>query len=168
MSLAKKIVQLRKERNLTQKELASIVGVHFSHMSRYERGISLPSVDVVKKLAQIFHVSADYLLFEESPVMVPADITDQELLQQFERISRLSEREKSAVKTILEALILKHHLEEMLGVKQPSADDEVARSEPHSPWTNKPSDAALFQDLEEALHDSKRSGLAQRRTPQRV
>ena len=42
LSLAKKIVQLRKERNLTQKELASIVGVHFSHMSRYERGISLP------------------------------------------------------------------------------------------------------------------------------
>jgi len=49
LSLAKKIVQLRKERNLTQKELASIVGVHFSHMSRYERGISLPSIDVVKK-----------------------------------------------------------------------------------------------------------------------
>ena len=50
LSLAKKIVQLRKERNLTQKELASIVGVHFSHMSRYERGISLPSIDVVKNL----------------------------------------------------------------------------------------------------------------------
>ena len=89
MSLAKKIVQLRKERNLTQKELASIVGVHFSHMSRYERGISLPSIDVVKKLAQMFHVSADYLLFDESQATVRAHIADQELLQQFERISRI-------------------------------------------------------------------------------
>jgi transcriptional regulator with XRE-family HTH domain len=40
MSLAKKLVDLRKEHNLTQKELAKSIGVHFSHMSRYERGIS--------------------------------------------------------------------------------------------------------------------------------
>ncbi|MGE3537403.1 MAG: helix-turn-helix domain-containing protein [Candidatus Tectimicrobiota bacterium] len=168
MSLAKKIVQLRKERNLTQKELASIVGVHFSHMSRYERGISLPSVDVVKKLAQMFHVSADYLLFEESQAMVPADITDQELLQQFERISRMSEREKSAVKILLEGLILKHHLEEMLGVKPAPADDEPVRSDQMPPWTSKHEETVLFQDLEEALHDSKRPGLTRRRTPQRI
>lgn len=170
MSLAKKIVQLRKERNLTQKELASIVGVHFSHMSRYERAISLPSVDVVKKLAQMFHVSADYLLFDDSQAMVPADITDQELLQQFERISRMSEREKTAVKTILEALILKHHLEEMLGVKQPPTppDDEASRGEQASPWASKPADTELFQDLEEALHGTKRPSLARRRAPQRI
>lgn len=170
MSLAKKIVQLRKERNLTQKELARIVGVHFSHMSRYERGISLPSVDVVKKLAQMFHVSADYLLFDDSQAMVPADIIDQELLQQFERISRMSEREKTAVKTILEALILKHHLEEMLGVKPPPSapEDEPARGEQAAPWSHKSDDAALFQDLEEALHGTKRSGLTRRRAPQRV
>jgi transcriptional regulator with XRE-family HTH domain len=54
MSLAKKLVDLRKEHNLTQKELAKSIGVHFSHMSRYERGISLPSIDVVKKIAQVF------------------------------------------------------------------------------------------------------------------
>ena len=128
LSLAKKIVQLRKERNLTQKELASIVGVHFSHMSRYERGISLPSIDVVKKLTQLFHVSADYLLFDDGQAMVRASIADQELLQQFERLSRMSEREKTAVKTILEAMILKHHLEGMLGVKHaPTAPEEEAR-----------------------------------------
>ncbi len=170
MSLAKKIVQLRKERNLTQKELARIVGVHFSHMSRYERGISLPSVDVVKKLAQMFHVSADYLLFDDSQAMVPADITDQELLQQFERISRMSEREKTAVKTILEALILKHHLEEILGVKPATTppEDESATHDPASPWTSKRADTELFQDLEEALHGAKRPGLTRRRAAQRV
>ena len=44
MSLAKKLVDLRKERNLTQKELAKSIGVHFSHMSRYERR-HFPPVD---------------------------------------------------------------------------------------------------------------------------
>ena len=170
MLLAKKIVQLRKERNLTQKELASIVGVHFSHMSRYERGISLPSIDVVKKLAQMFHVSADYLLFDDSQAMVRANIADQELLQQFERLSRMSEREKAAVKTVLEAVILKHHLEDMLGVKHaPTAPEEDrTRSDNPSMWANKRSDADLFQDLEEALDGAKLPGLARRRATHRV
>ena len=170
LSLAKKIVQLRKERNLTQKELASIVGVHFSHMSRYERGLSLPSIDVVKKLAQMFHVSADYLLFDDSQAMVRASIADQELLQQFERLSRMSEREKTAVKTILEAMILKHHLEGMLGVKHaPTAlEEDTPRNESASPWIGKRSDAELFHDLEEALDGVKRPGTARRRSTPRV
>jgi len=170
MSLAKKIVQLRKERNLTQKELASIVGVHFSHMSRYERGISLPSIDVVKKLAQMFHVSADYLLFDEGQSIVRAHIADQELLQQFERISCMSEREKTAVKLILEALILKHHLEAMLGVKHAPTlpEDDTGRSDQPSAWTSKPTDTELFQDLEQALDGAKRPGLARRRSTPRV
>jgi len=169
MSLAKKIVQLRKEHNLTQKELASIVGVHFSHMSRYERGISLPSIDVLKKLAQIFHVSADYLLFDESQAMVPANIVDQDLLQQFERLSRMSEREKAAIKTVLEAMILKHHLEGMLGVKHVPTppEEDTAHSDPPSPWVNKRSDVEIFQDLEEALDGAKRPE-GRRRSTQRV
>jgi len=163
-------VQLRKERNLTQKELASIVGVHFSHMSRYERGISLPSIDVVKKLAQMFHVSADYLLFDESQATVRAHIADQELLQQFERISRMSEREKAAVKTILEAVILKHHLEAMLGVKHAptSAEEDAPHNDNLAPWVSKPADTVLFQDLEAALDGAKRPGLARRRSTPRV
>jgi len=169
MSLAKKIVQLRKEHNLTQKELASMVGVHFSHMSRYERGISLPSIDVVKKLVQMFHVSADYLLFDESQAMVPANIADQELLQQFERLSRMSEREKAAVKTVLEAMILKHHLEGMLGVKHAPTipEEDTAHSDIPATWVNKRSDVEIFQDLEEALDGAKRPE-GRRRSPQRV
>ena len=170
MSLAKKIVQLRKERNLTQKELASIVGVHFSHMSRYERGISLPSIDVVKKLAQMFHVSADYLLFDESQATVRAQVADQELLQQFERISHMSEREKAAVKTILEAMILKHHLEAMLGVRHTptSSEEDAPHSDSPATWVSKPADTALFQDLEAALDGAKRPELARRRSTPRV
>jgi len=170
LSLAKKIVQLRKERNLTQKELASIVGVHFSHMSRYERGISLPSIDVVKKLAQMFHVSADYLLFDDGQAMVRASIADQELLQQFERLSRMSEREKTAVKTVLEAMILKHHLEGMLGVKHAPTppEEDTPRSDSASTWIGKRSDAELFHDLEEVLDGAKRPGPARRRSAQRV
>jgi transcriptional regulator with XRE-family HTH domain len=139
-------------------------------MSRYERGISLPSIDVVRKLAQMFHVSADYLLFDDSQATVRADITDPELLQQFEHVSRMQERERTAVKTILEALILKHHLEGMLGVK-PTAipwEDDAARHETSPAWSSKRADTELFQDLEAALDGAKRPGVVRRRATQRV
>jgi hypothetical protein len=119
----------------------------------------------------MFHVSTDYLLFGDSQAMVRADIVDQELLQQFERVSRMSEREKTAVKTILEAVILKHHLEEMLGVKHPSTlpEEETIRSDSPATWMSKRSDTEhLFQDLEEALDGAKRPGLARRRSTPRV
>jgi hypothetical protein len=110
------------------------------------------------------------LLFDDGQAMARASIADQELLQQFEHLSRMSEREKTAVKTILEALILKHHLEGMLGVKHaPTAPEEdTARSDSPSTWLGKRSDAELFHDLEEALDGAKRPGTARRRSTPRV
>jgi hypothetical protein len=82
----------------------------------------------------------------------------------------MSEREKTAVKTVLEALILKHHLEGMLGVKHvPTAPEEdTTRSDSPSTWIGKRSDAELFHDLEEALDGAKRPGTARRRSTQRI
>lgn len=57
-----KLRELRKQNGLTQKELASMVGITKSVVSFYELGDRTPSPDIVRKLAQIFHVSSDYLL----------------------------------------------------------------------------------------------------------
>ena len=118
----------------------------------------------------MFHVSADYLLFDESQATVRAQVADQELLQQFERISHMSEREKAAVKTILEAMILKHHLEAMLGVKRTptSSEEDAPHSDSPATWVSKPADTELFQDLEAALDGAKRPGRARRRSTPRV
>jgi transcriptional regulator with XRE-family HTH domain len=110
MSLAKKITDLRKERNLTQKELAKSIGVHFSHMSRYERGISLPSIDVVKKIAQVFSVSTDYLLLDDDQVCLATTISDPELLPLFEAVSQMPEQEKRRSKSSWEAWSLSTRL----------------------------------------------------------
>ena len=57
-----KLRQLRKEKNLTQKQLADLIGVKNSVISFYELNERVPSPEVVKKLAVALHVSADYLL----------------------------------------------------------------------------------------------------------
>lgn len=53
---------LRKQRNLTQKQLAALINTKNSIISFYENGERLPSPEVVIKLAAVLHVSTDYLL----------------------------------------------------------------------------------------------------------
>ena len=136
MSLAKKITNLRKERNLTQKELAKSIGVHFSHMSRYERGISLPSIDVVKKIAQVFSVSTDYLLLDDDQVYSATTIPDPELLPLFEAVSQMPEQEKTAIKIVLGSMVVKHQIEQLLKERTalPQAPSLLSATATVWPW----------------------------------
>lgn len=54
--------ELRIQANLTQKQLANRIGVTKSVISYYELQERYPSPEVLIKLANIFHVSTDYLL----------------------------------------------------------------------------------------------------------
>lgn len=57
-----KIKELRKEKNLTQKELAKALGYNQSMISFWEKGINEPTESAIRKTAIYFNVSADYLL----------------------------------------------------------------------------------------------------------
>lgn len=54
--------ELRKQKKLTQKQLAALIGVKNSIISFYEVGDRIPSPEIIIKLATVLHVSADYLL----------------------------------------------------------------------------------------------------------
>lgn len=54
--------ELRLQAGMTQKDLASMVGVTKSVISYYELAERSPSPEILIKLAKIFHVSTDYLL----------------------------------------------------------------------------------------------------------
>ncbi|MFH5186135.1 helix-turn-helix domain-containing protein [Paenibacillus sp. TAB 01] len=62
MKLGKRISQLRGERQLTQGELARIIGVTRAALSHYENDRRQPTYDTLKKLAQYFSVSVDYVM----------------------------------------------------------------------------------------------------------
>lgn len=53
---------LRLQSGMTQKDLAAKIGVTKSVVSYYELSERSPSPEILVKLANIFHVSADYLL----------------------------------------------------------------------------------------------------------
>ena len=52
---------LRKEKNMTQSELAERTRVTRSSVANWETGIRFPDVDALKLIATLFHVSVDYL-----------------------------------------------------------------------------------------------------------
>ena len=56
------IKELRKERGMTQKELAEKMQVSFQTVSKWENGVNLPDITHIPRLAEIFKVSADVIL----------------------------------------------------------------------------------------------------------
>ena len=61
-TLGQKIAQLRKEKNLTQLELANMLNITDKAVSKWERDISCPDINTFPKLAEILGVSVDELL----------------------------------------------------------------------------------------------------------
>lgn len=57
-----KLKELRKEHNITQLQLSNKIGVSRSAIAMYETNQTQPDLDVVKKIAEYFNVSIDYLL----------------------------------------------------------------------------------------------------------
>lgn len=62
VDFSQRLKQLRKDKHLTQAQVAERIGVTASMVSSYETDIRLPSYEVMLRIADIFGVSVDYLL----------------------------------------------------------------------------------------------------------
>lgn len=60
--IAKNIIDLRKSMNLTQAELAEKLNYSDKAVSKWERAESIPDIIIIKRIADLFHVTVDYLL----------------------------------------------------------------------------------------------------------
>ena len=63
---SKNFATLRKTYNLTQAEFAEKINYSDKAVSKWERGESLPDLEVTKQIADFFGVTVDYLLTEHS------------------------------------------------------------------------------------------------------
>ena len=90
------IRDLRLERNLMQKELASKIHIAPNTLSQFEKGKARPSYEVLLALANFFECSTDFLLgrsddlgnitiHTEKPAPLPQD--EQELLSIYQALS---------------------------------------------------------------------------------
>ena len=64
-NFSKRLTDLMKENDCTQQQLADLLLVKRQTIGKYTKEISEPNIDSLKKLADYFNVSVDYLLGRE-------------------------------------------------------------------------------------------------------
>ncbi len=94
--LAARIVELRKERGITQVELAKTLGVTQSMVSRIERAELRLNGEVIVKLAKLYKVSTDELLGVK-PISEPAPTVSRRWLKRLTKIEQLPKRDQDGL-----------------------------------------------------------------------
>lgn len=72
MNIGKNILELRKQKNITQEDLAAELGVTAAAVSKWENGYTLPDILMVCALADFFAVTTDELLDRRKAVKYAA------------------------------------------------------------------------------------------------
>jgi len=107
-TFGKKLAGLRKEKKLSQTELAKQLSTSVSVISRYERDEMTPSIDTAKKLANFLNTSVGYLLGENEQ----ADLfKNPEMLKRFKDILSFSKEKQEHILFALDAMIKSTKLE---------------------------------------------------------
>ena len=65
VKVGKLLYDLRKEKNMTQKQVAELMNISDKTISKWERGLGCPDVSLLPELSQIFGVSIDGILSGE-------------------------------------------------------------------------------------------------------
>ncbi|MFA5507831.1 MAG: helix-turn-helix transcriptional regulator [Vulcanimicrobiota bacterium] len=116
MSLGNSIAQFRKERGWTQAELGEKLGVHQSHVTRWENDRVRPRERTLEQIAEALQVTPEELLVGGQEALASSfNIDDPELVGMLADIPRLDEEEIGALKIVLKNFLGQVRVREALG-----------------------------------------------------
>ena len=108
MNFGTTVAELRKEKGISQTDLASQLGVHKNVLGRYERNEVFPSIDIARKIADILEVSLDFLTGKE-PIQI-----DKETSNRILEVSKFDEETKKHIFATIDAFIAKTKIQSIL------------------------------------------------------
>ncbi len=73
---ANRLVKVRKEKHLTQAEVAEKLNISFQAVSLWERGETVPDTEKVVEIASLFGVTTDWLLLGNKEELLPIDFDE--------------------------------------------------------------------------------------------
>ena len=76
--LGRKLLRLRKDFKMTQDDVAKILGMSRTSFSKYENGNTNPPLPVLRKLAKIYNVGLEYLIFDEKTLIRVNDSSEED------------------------------------------------------------------------------------------
>lgn len=83
------------------------------NIGKYEQGITVPSALVVKRMAQVFGVTADTLLNENGQESRVVNVKNVELLKKIEQVDKMEDEDKKAIERIIDFALLKYSVKKL-------------------------------------------------------
>jgi transcriptional regulator with XRE-family HTH domain len=101
-TFGKRLRDCRKEKGLSQNEVAKLLNTNHSVIGKYERDDVNPSIDAVKRLAELLDTTVAYLVGEADTNEL---FKNSDMLRRLKDISQLPEQDKQAILYNLDALL---------------------------------------------------------------
>lgn len=114
MSFGDNLKKIRADKDISQGELAKMIDVHATHISRYERNLTSPTIEVAKKIADALEVSTDSLIYGSDEQIVSNKLNDEELLQLFSKVQLLGNEDITSIKAMLRAFVFQKDIQKQL------------------------------------------------------
>jgi transcriptional regulator with XRE-family HTH domain len=106
MQLGERIKKLRKDMKMTQDAFAGELKIHPKQLAKYEAGRSVPSIDIVARMANFCEVSTDHLIFGEDKAFAKkTKISDAEILEYFRKVNKLGKSDRDKIKWAIKSLL---------------------------------------------------------------
>ena len=99
---AKRVFELRKDRGWSQPELGKRIGTSVAIIGRYERGEMTPSIEVARKLSEIFKVMVGCLVSDRD---VNRLLRDQETVERWRTLDELPADDRSRILYVVDGFI---------------------------------------------------------------
>jgi len=94
--------------------------VRQKQISSYERGVNVPSGEILISLAKAFEVSLDYLA-QMAPLNAPqVAIADLDLVEKVQLVDKLGDEERQLVKNIMDLVVMKGRVRALADQGQPA------------------------------------------------
>ena len=102
MDFALKLKTLRKQHNITQKQVAEIIGVSIRACGKYEAGDIQPTLPILLALADYFQVPLDYLVGRDVSSDSPLPTVTPDEFALVEKLRALPPEKRKAIEMLLD------------------------------------------------------------------
>ncbi|WP_162946581.1 helix-turn-helix domain-containing protein [Chitinophaga barathri] len=112
MTFGQRVAIIRKKKDIKQTELGSMIGTSGDIVSRYERDVISPTIEVAARIASALNVSLDHLVMGHEAST--ANTTDA-VAYKFQQLEKLAEEDKGHVMAVIDAFITKQRVSALMG-----------------------------------------------------
>ncbi len=110
-SFPARLRSLRKKNDWSQGQLAQKINIEEQRISKYERGLSAPSLDILVDIAHAFGVSLDYLLTGKGKSYSADNVKNPQLIEKIEEVDELPGEYQQTLISVLDSFVKRYKLE---------------------------------------------------------